>query len=459
MKDWRAAGLAIAVVKDGKVVFAKGYGVRELGKPAPVDTHTLLRHRLDHQGDDRGARRHAGGREEGRAGTIRSPSTCRGSSSSDPYVTREITVRDLLTHRAGLGQRRLSLVRPEQLRRRGDPPARPLCEAGLLRSARRSSTRTSCTPRPARSSRRRAACRGRSSSGRASSRRSACARAIATAATLAAQAERRLAARHGRRHRCASSRTRASTRSRRRARSGRASPTWRSGCAFMLDGGRVGRQGAAHRRATFAELFTPQTIAPSSILSDDARSPSRSGTPTGSAGSSRTIAGAPVGLSHRQHRRHGRHHGLIPDERLGVYVLANLDHAELRHALMYKVFDRYLGAPRPRLERRPRDALRRPAGARRQARATQGRGAARHRHHAVAAAGSSTPAPTSIRCTATSRSPTRRRGCGAATAHAFVGTLEHWHYDTFRATWDAAWRGTELVTFVLDADGQPAASR
>ena len=27
-------------------------------------------------------------------------------------------------------------------------------------------------------------------------------------------------------------------------------------------------------------------------------------------------------------------HGLIRDERLGVYVLANLDHAELRHALM-----------------------------------------------------------------------------------------------------------------------------
>ena len=38
-------------------------------------------------------------------------------------------------------------------------------------------------------------------------------------------------------------------------------------------------------------------------------------------------------------------HGLIRDERLGVYVLANLDHAELRHALMYTVFDRYAGAP------------------------------------------------------------------------------------------------------------------
>src|SRR5207237_2141324 len=36
-------------------------------------------------------------------------------------------------------------------------------------------------------------------------------------------------------------------------------------------------------------------------------------------------------------------HGLIRDERLGVYVLGNLDHAEVRHVLMYTVFDRYSG--------------------------------------------------------------------------------------------------------------------
>jgi len=42
VKAWRIPGLAIAVVKDGGVVFAKGYGVREAGKPEPVDTHTLF---------------------------------------------------------------------------------------------------------------------------------------------------------------------------------------------------------------------------------------------------------------------------------------------------------------------------------------------------------------------------------------------------------------------------------
>ena len=35
--------------------------------------------------------------------------------------------------------------------------------------------------------------------------------------------------------------------------------------------------------------------------------------------------------------------GLIPNEKLGVYVFGNLDHAEVRHAIMYKVFDLFGG--------------------------------------------------------------------------------------------------------------------
>ena len=40
--DWRGPGMAIAIVKDDKVVFQKGYGVRELGKPDKVDENTLF---------------------------------------------------------------------------------------------------------------------------------------------------------------------------------------------------------------------------------------------------------------------------------------------------------------------------------------------------------------------------------------------------------------------------------
>jgi CubicO group peptidase (beta-lactamase class C family) len=42
MKDWGVPGLAIAVIKDDRIVLARGYGVRELGKPEPVDERTIF---------------------------------------------------------------------------------------------------------------------------------------------------------------------------------------------------------------------------------------------------------------------------------------------------------------------------------------------------------------------------------------------------------------------------------
>src|SRR5262245_56642120 len=41
-QEWKVPGMAITVVQDGKVILAKGYGVRELGKTAPVDADTLF---------------------------------------------------------------------------------------------------------------------------------------------------------------------------------------------------------------------------------------------------------------------------------------------------------------------------------------------------------------------------------------------------------------------------------
>ncbi len=35
-------GIAVAVVKDGEVVLARGWGEREMGKPAQVDAHTMF---------------------------------------------------------------------------------------------------------------------------------------------------------------------------------------------------------------------------------------------------------------------------------------------------------------------------------------------------------------------------------------------------------------------------------
>src|SRR4030095_10282469 len=39
---WKVPGAAVAIVRNDSVIYAKGYGVREIGKPARVDEHTIF---------------------------------------------------------------------------------------------------------------------------------------------------------------------------------------------------------------------------------------------------------------------------------------------------------------------------------------------------------------------------------------------------------------------------------
>ena len=102
MKTFDVPGLCVAVVKDGQVVLAKGYGVRKLGEPAPVDARTLFG--IASNTKVFTATALALLVEEGKiawdAPVVRYLPWFR---LSDPYVTTELTVRDLLVHRSGLG--------------------------------------------------------------------------------------------------------------------------------------------------------------------------------------------------------------------------------------------------------------------------------------------------------------------------------------------------------------------
>jgi len=42
LKQWNIPGLAIVIVKDGKIVMMKGYGVRDIKTNEPVDENTLF---------------------------------------------------------------------------------------------------------------------------------------------------------------------------------------------------------------------------------------------------------------------------------------------------------------------------------------------------------------------------------------------------------------------------------
>jgi CubicO group peptidase (beta-lactamase class C family) len=101
LKDWEVPGVAIAIVKGDQVVLAKGYGVRRLGEPTPVDERTLFA-----IGSSSKAFTAASVAMLVDDGKVKwdDPVTkyLPGFQMYDPYVTRELTVRDLLTHRSGL---------------------------------------------------------------------------------------------------------------------------------------------------------------------------------------------------------------------------------------------------------------------------------------------------------------------------------------------------------------------
>jgi CubicO group peptidase (beta-lactamase class C family) len=102
METFTVPGLSVAIVKDGKVALAKGYGVRRMGDPAPVDAET--RFGIASNTKLFTATALALLVEEGRIEWDQPVITYLPAfAMSDPYVTHQVTVRDLLVHRSGLG--------------------------------------------------------------------------------------------------------------------------------------------------------------------------------------------------------------------------------------------------------------------------------------------------------------------------------------------------------------------
>ncbi|HEX8777524.1 MAG TPA: serine hydrolase domain-containing protein, partial [Rhodanobacter sp.] len=101
LKTFKVPGIAVAIVKDGKVVLAKGYGVRELGKPDKVDADTLFAIASNTKAFTAAALQMLA--DQGKLDMDgRVIDYLPGVRMSDPYVTHEMRIRDLLAHRSGL---------------------------------------------------------------------------------------------------------------------------------------------------------------------------------------------------------------------------------------------------------------------------------------------------------------------------------------------------------------------
>lgn len=95
-------GIAVAIVKDDKIIHAKGYGLRSLSRNEKVDEYTLF-----------GIASNSKAFTAAALGMLVDEGKLQWDDKVtqyipeftlyDPYVTREFTIRDLLTHRSGMG--------------------------------------------------------------------------------------------------------------------------------------------------------------------------------------------------------------------------------------------------------------------------------------------------------------------------------------------------------------------
>jgi CubicO group peptidase (beta-lactamase class C family) len=100
--DWNVPGMAVAIVKDGRTIFARGYGVRDLGREVTVGEHTLFAIASNTKAFTAAAL--AILVDEGRLSwDDRVRDHLPWFQLYDPYVSAELRVRDLLSHRSGLG--------------------------------------------------------------------------------------------------------------------------------------------------------------------------------------------------------------------------------------------------------------------------------------------------------------------------------------------------------------------
>jgi CubicO group peptidase (beta-lactamase class C family) len=451
MRQWEVPGFALAIVHGDSVIYARGFGVTRAGGAEPVDAHTLFAIASTTKAMTTAALGMLV--DEGRLGwddpVYRHLPLLQ---LRDPFITRELTVRDLVTHRAGISRNdelwiSAPFSRAEVLER-----ARHLSSAGGFRAG----------------------------YGYNNIMYIAAGELVAAVAGMSWDdfLEQRLFLPLGMsrstsratvvetRGNVATSHTRAG---------GRVVAMQRrdydniggAGAVFSsvldmtqwlrlhlnegeVDGRRLLTAG------TVAELHTPQVVIRSDTVAQRMFP---------------TTHFRAYGLGWVLQDYHGRkmvHHSgsinwtrthvaMIPSEGIGVVAIANLSSSNLQLAMVYRVVDALLGLP-------PRDwsaeylELARRADERT---ATQARETEASR----------------VRGTRPSLDIGQYAGTYVSTLHGdmhltredgrlvlsyspdYVADLEHWHHDTFRGTWRRTGFGQAFVTFALDARGRVASMR
>ena len=103
IKDWEVPGMGLVIVKNDSIVHLAGYGVRELGKPEKVTPQTIFA--IGSSSKAFTAALAGIAVDEGKARwDDPAEKYLSGFHVFDPYVSRELSIRDLLSHRSGLAR-------------------------------------------------------------------------------------------------------------------------------------------------------------------------------------------------------------------------------------------------------------------------------------------------------------------------------------------------------------------
>jgi CubicO group peptidase (beta-lactamase class C family) len=447
MRDWEVPGLAIAVVRRDSVIFARGYGVRELGGSNRVDEHT----RFAIASTSKAFTTAALGMlvDEGRL-RWNDPVAehLPGLVLQDPWLSRELTVRDLVTHRAGLSRcDNLWIAAPfdraEVLRRVRYLPASSfradygynnlmyIAAGEVVGAASGTSWDDFLAQRifaPLGMTR--------------STTRTAVVDAGDNVASSHTKSDGAVVIMAGRNY----------------DNIGGAGAVWSSAhdmaqwIRLHLGGGTYGARQLL-RPETVKELHTPQVVMGADSVAE------------------RMFPGTSFrayGLGWNLLDYHGRklvHHsgsinftrthvGMIPSDGIGVVIIANLSTSNLQQALMYRVLDALLGLPARDWSAEYLELLRRSEEASaRQARAVDSARVADTRPSLAIDAYAGTYANDVF---GELRIAVEDGRLVLSYAPDYVADLVHWHHDTFRGQWRRTGFGRAFVTFSLNTRAQAA---
>ncbi len=443
---WKVPGLAVAVVKDNQIIFTKGYGLKELGKPDPVDTQTLFSCASTTKAmtavcmgilvDE--------GKIKWDDPVINYLS---GFQLYDPFVTRELKVRDLFIHNSGVGNSDflwagMNISSDEVLQKmRFVKPSYSLRSSFVYQNvfylaAGQVIEKASGKPwadfirqrifEPLKMTRTRPTREAAAGDPNQTSPHYLVNGKIEVIENTSAD------------------------------QIGPAGSVWSSigdmgkWVLCMLDSSKY-EGGRLLQAATFQELFKPQTLVPANQFYPTQQLTKPNWTTYGLGWFQHDYKGKKVNFHTGSLAGAIAIHGQMPEEQIGIYVFGNLDHAEVRHALMYKAFDLFaLGGNRDWSA----EFLKLYDGLREQGDKAEKDFKAKR----VVNTRSSLPLEA---YTGKYTDPLNGEIQVSISDNQLVfnvnnfvkATLEHWHYDTFYGPYEKAWYGNATAQFTLNTTG------